>query len=51
MYGKEIKRVDLENRGNAQLDVNTRDLDSGIYSYSLIADGVVIDTLKMAKAK
>jgi hypothetical protein len=51
MYGKEIKRVDLENRGNAKLDVNTKDLDAGIYSYSLIVDGKVMDTLKMMRTK
>ena len=51
MYGKEIKRVALENKGNAKLEVNTRDLDAGIYSYSLIVDGMVVDTLKMARAK
>ena len=51
MNGKEIKRVSLENRGNAKLDLNTKDFNSGFYSYSLIVDGVVIDTKKMAKAK
>jgi len=51
MYGKEIKRVVLENKGNAKLDINTRDLDSGIYSYSLIVDGTVINTLVMVRTR
>ncbi len=51
MYGKEIKRVPLVNKGNAKLVVNTKDLDSGIYSYSLIVEGKVIDSLKMARTK
>lgn len=51
MFGKEIKRVGLENKGNATLEIDTKDLDAGIYTYSLVVDGVVIDTLKMARAK
>ena len=51
MYGHEIKRVELENKGNANLEVNTKDLDAGIYSYSLIVDGNLIDTLKFSRTK
>ena len=51
MYGKEIQRVKLENNGMAKLDLTTQDLASGIYSYTLIADGKVIDTMKMIRAK
>jgi hypothetical protein len=50
-FGKELKRVALTNKGNASLDVNTTDLAAGIYSYSLVVDGAVIDTLKMMKAQ
>jgi hypothetical protein len=51
MYGKEIKRVALENSGNATLDVNTKDLDAGIYTYSLIVNGIVVDTLRFVRTK
>lgn len=50
MYGNEIKRIALENKGNAVLNVNTQDLNAGIYTYSLIVNGRVVDTLKMVRA-
>lgn len=51
MYGSEIHRIQLQNKGTAKVEVNTKDLASGIYSYSLIADGKVIDTMKMIRVK
>jgi hypothetical protein len=50
MYGKEIKRVVLENKGNAEVDVNTKDLDAGAYSYSLIVDGNIIETKTLVRS-
>ncbi|MDO8640038.1 MAG: tail fiber domain-containing protein, partial [Nitrosarchaeum sp.] len=51
MYGSEIHRLQLQNKGMAKVDLTTKDLASGIYSYSLIADGKVIDTMKMVRVK
>ena len=51
MYGKELQRVQLEHKGKAKIDLTTKDLASGIYSYTLFADGRVIDTLKMVRVK
>lgn len=50
-YGNEIHRAALHNRGKAKLDITAKELASGIYSYSLIADGKVVDTLKMIRTK
>lgn len=51
MSGNEIRRVVIENKGNAKLHVSTQDLASGIYTYSLIVNGNVVSTLRMIKAK
>ena len=47
--GQLIKSVDLEQRGLGQINVFGSDLSSGIYTYSLVADGVVVATKKMQK--
>lgn len=49
--GKLIQAVDLESRGNGQLNVFADDLTNGIYSYALVVDGEVKDTKQMVKAK
>jgi hypothetical protein len=47
--GKVIKSVDIREKGAGTLNVFSDDLSSGLYSYSLIVDGKVIDTKKMVK--
>ena len=47
--GKLINTVDLSSRGAGQLNVYGADLSSGIYTYTLIADGNIIDTKRMVK--
>lgn len=47
--GKVIKAVDIKEKGSGTLNVFANDLSSGLYSYSLIVDGKVIDTKKMIK--
>jgi hypothetical protein len=42
-----LKAVEVKERGRGQLNVFAQDLSSGIYSYSLIADGKLIETKKM----
>ena len=49
--GKIIKTVDLTEKGNGMITVFAENLSSGIYTYSLIIDGKVIDTKKMVKNK
>lgn len=47
--GTIIKVVDVKTRGNGQLNVFANDLTSGLYSYTLFADGRAIDSKKMLK--
>jgi hypothetical protein len=45
--GNVMKEVEVKETGKGQLNVYAEDLSSGVYSYTLIADGVTIDTKKM----
>lgn len=47
--GKLIQTADIATTGAGQLTVFANDLSNGVYSYSLIADGKVLDTKKMIK--
>ncbi len=47
--GRQIKTVDITTKGTGQLNVFANDLTNGIYSYTLVVDGKVIDTKKMVK--
>lgn len=47
--GKLINSVDIVERGAGEMKVFANDLSTGIYTYSLVADGVVVSTKRMAK--
>ncbi|MFA5573878.1 MAG: tail fiber domain-containing protein [Brumimicrobium sp.] len=47
--GRIIKAVDINERGNGRLTVYANDLSTGIYMYTLTADGKVIATKRMMK--
>ena len=47
--GKFLQSVDVTERGLGSLTVFGSDLSSGIYTYTLVADGVVVATKKMMK--
>ena len=47
--GNLIKSVELEQRGKGQLNVFGNDLTNGVYTYTLVVDGKILDTKKMAK--
>lgn len=47
--GKIIKTVDLTDKGKGTLNVFANDLSNGIYTYSLIIDGQIVETKKMVK--
>ncbi|MCF8379289.1 MAG: tail fiber domain-containing protein [Bacteroidales bacterium] len=47
MEGKIIKRIKITDRGRSDITFNASSLSSGIYTYSLVADGTVINTSKM----
>jgi len=47
--GKLIKSVELNERGQGQLNVFAEDLTNGMYTYTLVVDGKVMATKKMVK--
>ncbi|MFA6152642.1 MAG: hypothetical protein WC716_15060 [Chitinophagaceae bacterium] len=47
MDGKMIKSISIKERGKGMINIQTTDLTSGIYLYTLIADGRQIDSKKM----
>jgi trimeric autotransporter adhesin len=49
--GKNIKTVQLSAMGSGQISLQTSQLMSGTYTYSLYVDGNLIDTKKMILAK
>lgn len=49
MNGRIIKQVTINERGQSKLTVYGENLQKGIYTYSLIADGKLIATKKMVK--
>jgi len=50
-YGNEIKKVEVKETGAGKIEANAQNLAAGIYSYSLIVNGKVVDTKKMMKNK
>lgn len=51
-FGNEVKTTELLHRGQkAELNLSTMNLAAGIYSYSLIVDGKIVDTKRMVKTK
>ena len=51
MKGKIIKNISLKAKGAGQINLNTVQLTSGTYSYSLLADGKQIDSRLMIVGK
>ena len=51
MNGKQIEQIVLTERGESSITVNGGQLSAGMYLYSLIADGKVIDTKRMILTK
>lgn len=47
--GEIINSVDIVERGNGELRVFAQDLSTGIYTYTLVADGNIVATKKMMK--
>ena len=47
--GQIIQTVELKTRGAGQINVFASDLSSGLYHYTLVADGKVIDSKKMVR--
>ncbi|MCE9539628.1 MAG: tail fiber domain-containing protein [Bacteroidetes bacterium] len=49
--GKLIQSTELIQKGKGQLNVFASDLSNGIYTYTLVVDGKVIDSKRMIKSK
>jgi trimeric autotransporter adhesin len=49
--GSILKEVSVSEKGKGQLNVYAQDLSSGIYTYTIVADGVTIDIKKMVCTK
>ena len=47
--GKLIQSTELVQKGRGQLNVFASDLSNGIYTYTLVVDGKIIETKKMVK--
>jgi hypothetical protein len=47
MNGKQIYKYQISERGNTSVEITAGSLSAGIYMYSLITDGKVIDTKRM----
>lgn len=51
MSGKQVKRIDITERGASRINITSEGLGEGMYLYSLIADGKVVGTKKMILTK
>ena len=47
--GALINTVEISERGNGQINVFANDLSTGVYTYSLVADGKIVATKRMMK--
>lgn len=47
--GALIQTVDIKTRGKGKINVFASDLSSGLYHYTLVADGKVVDSKKMVR--
>ena len=51
MSGQLIKIVDITTRGAGRMNVFGSDLSTGTYTYTLVADGKIVDTKRMVKTQ
>jgi hypothetical protein len=50
-FGSVIQETELSQKGNGSIVINSSNLASGVYSYSLVINGEVKDTKKMIRSK
>ncbi len=48
--GRTLREVTLTDRGHASLTLQADGLASGVYTYSLMADGHTVETRRMVKS-
>jgi len=51
LQGKKVQQVDITARGKQTVKVDAANLAEGMYLYSLIADGKVVETRRMIVEK
>ena len=51
MSGKQLKQININDRGKTSVKITSEGLGAGMYLYSLIADGKVINTKRMILTK
>lgn len=51
LNGKKIQQVDITHRGKQEVFINAGELSDGMYLYSLVTDGKIIQTRKMIVEK
>lgn len=51
MYGKEVGKLEIREKGFGKIEANTENLAAGIYSYSIVVNEQAIDTKKMVRNK
>lgn len=51
MYGNEVNKIEITEKGFGKIEANTANLASGVYSYSIMIDGKSVDTKKMLRSK
>ena len=51
MNGTQIERIDITERGSSSVVIEAGKLNAGMYLYSLIADGNIVDTKRMVLTK
>ncbi len=51
MQGKQLKQIDIAERGDKSISIEGYDLEAGMYIYALIADGKEIDSKRMILTK
>ena len=47
LEGKQMKNVQVRDRGQVSVKISGSELSAGMYLYALIADGKVVDTKRM----
>ena len=51
MNGRQINSINIAERGEVSITIEGNSLDAGIYLYSLITDGMIVDTKRMILTK
>jgi hypothetical protein len=51
LEGKQLKNIEVRERGKAVVNVSGNELDAGMYLYTLMVDGNVVDTKRLILTK